>query len=245
MRVIRRRSLLVGRLPVGIATFVAARSRSRCGWGRCVGAHRARSNAEGSDRDPYSETSSEHSALLPRGEVARWNDRAPAARSSRYRPACSCPGRFAAARPRSATLADRRISPFHPPDARAVPNAHGQPPLRDGARARLSRRPRSFPPSHRPASTAARRRSLFATLHVNGGTRTNRLGALRSASDRSRAPAAYGVRGSSGLVAADLFTLLSRCAHGELLARPRRGIRGVAGIATCAALRFYVEQSVM
>ena len=93
-----------------------------------------------------------------------------------------CPGSAAAA-----ALADRCLPAVHPRDAGEVPIADGQPPVCDGARARLPRQPRSLPP---PVARIVRvpGGGVPAAAQLARGAGSSGLGALRPSADRPCAP---------------------------------------------------------
>ena len=68
--------------------------------------------------------------------------------------------------------------------------------------------PRSLPAHGRPIATAAGGRGVSALAHLAGGTRPDRLGALRQAHHRPRAAAADGLRDGALLLAASVRALL-------------------------------------
>ena len=98
-------------------------------------------------------------------------------------------GRAAEDRPAGAAVADRRLSAVHPPDAGDVPDADRQSAVCDGARARLSRQPRSLPPPDRLPSAAPAGRGLSAAAHACPANRRRWTGDI-SAISRSAARAA-------------------------------------------------------
>src|SRR5271157_3238485 len=125
-------------------------------------------------------------------------------------------------------IADRRLSALHPPDVGDVPDADGQPPPCDGARAWLSRQPRPFPPPDRLPSAATESRSLSASAQPAWRTSAGGLGPLWPPPDRPSAAAVDGVRDGAELLAPDLSALLPGRPNGELPARPCRRLRPVA-----------------
>src|SRR5450759_1842862 len=102
--------------------------------------------------------------------------------------------RSAQARAATSSVADRRISAIHPRDAGNIPDADGQPPLCDGARAWLSRQSRSLPPCHRLPSASTESRGLSASAQPPWRTSAGGLGPLRPSRDRPSPTAADGVR---------------------------------------------------
>src|SRR5208283_4449547 len=133
-------------------------------------------------------------------------------------------------------VADRPLSAIHPSDAGDIPDTDGQPPLCDGARARLSRQPRSLPPPHRLPSAATESRSLSASAQPAWRTGAGGLGPLWPPPERQSAAAVDGVRDGAELLAPDLSALLPGRPNGELPARPCRRLRRVAGRSPCPPL---------
>src|SRR5271165_3353643 len=131
---------------------------------------------------------------------------------------------------------DRRLSALHPPDVGDVPDADGQPPPCDGARAWLSRQPRPFPPPDRLPSAATESRSLSASAQPAWRTSAGGLGPLWPPPDRPSAAAVDGVRDGAELLAPDLSALLPGRPNGELPARPCRRLRRVAWRSACSPL---------
>ena len=140
------------------------------------------------------------------------------------------PGRAAADRAAAAALEDRPVSAIHPRDPGEVPDADRQPPARDGARARLSRRSRPLPPYHRLPPTASVGGGLSASAQPAWRTGSGRLGTFWPCGDRPGTPAADGFRHGAELLAPDLPALLPRRPHGELPARPCRRLRGMEAV---------------
>src|SRR5689334_1098910 len=94
----------------------------------------------------------------------------------------------------AAPVADRCVSPVHPPDAGDVPDADRQPPVRHGVCTRLSRQPRSLPPPDRLPPAAAESRGVSTSAYAARRTGTNRLGSFWIPYDRPGAPPTDGVR---------------------------------------------------
>src|SRR5277367_3973116 len=163
-----------------------------------------------------------------------------------HRPAVACSpqhraarvgaSRFAQGGTAAAPVPNRRLSALHPPDVGDVPDADGQPPLCDGARARLSRQPRPFPPPDRLPSTTTESRSLSASAQPAWRTSAGGLGPPWPPPDRPSAAAVDGVRHGAELLAPDLSALLLGRPNGELPARPCRRLRRVAGRSACSPL---------
>src|SRR5271166_5938673 len=130
-------------------------------------------------------------------------------------------------------VADRRLSAIHPSDAGDIPDTDGQPPLCDGARARL---PRSLPAPHRLPSTATESRGLSASALPAWRTGSGGLGPLWPSRDRPGTPAADGVRDGAELLTPDLPALLRRRPDGELPARSCRSLHRMAWRSACPPL---------
>src|SRR5208282_5432077 len=164
------------------------------------------------------------------------DDRPTVACSPQHRAARVGASRSSQDRAAATAVADRCLSALHPPDVGDVPDPDGQPPLCDGARARLSRQPRPLPPSDRLPSAATEGRSLSASAQPAWRTGAGGLGSLWPPPDRPGAAAVDGVRDGAELLAPDLSALLPERPNGELPARPCRRLRRVAGRSACSPL---------
>src|SRR5665647_81599 len=107
-----------------------------------------------------------------------WHHRPSVARAPQRGAARAGASRSAQARAATSSVADRRLSAIHPRDAGNIPDADGQPPLCDGARAWLSRQSRSLPPCHRLPSASTESRSLSASAQPPWRTSAGGLGPL-------------------------------------------------------------------
>ena len=147
-------------------------------------------------------------ALLPRREMEDRHHRRPVARASCRGDTCAGAGGPAPARPAAAAIEGGCVSAVHPADAGKVPDPDSQPAARNGARARLPRRPGSLSPPRCLPPSASSGRGVSAAAQPAWRTEPGGLGALRPSGDRPRAASADGVRDGAEPFPADLPALL-------------------------------------